>query len=210
MSEKNMLGIALHEVRGLLSDLMEKLCGEEGQKWITAFKLFLRKENPWDIRNWEVWKTIKLGTGLKTADDFRKALKKGGHEIGSWGNDILGQPAFKASETAIDVDLVKVTVGELGFKEGATNSQINERAKELGLELCPNEVGLQLRLQYKDQPKGEWILVAMEPIVDSDDRLMLFLVERGDDGVSYLGGYHGHPGLYWRANVRLVFVRPRK
>ncbi len=156
---------------GTLVDLVEKLCGDEGRKWLNALKLFLRKENPWDIRNWQVWKTILLGTGPKTADDFRKALKKGRHEIGNWGNDILGKPAFKVSETKIEVDLVRATVGELGFKNGATNAEIFERAKELGLELCPNEVGPQLRLQYEDQPTGEWLLIAMEPILDSGGSL---------------------------------------
>lgn len=44
---KNILGIALCEVRGLLNDLMEKLCGEDGKMWLDAFKKFLRKENSW-------------------------------------------------------------------------------------------------------------------------------------------------------------------
>ncbi len=210
MSE-NMLGVALHEVRGLLAQLMDALCGEEGRKWLQALKLFLRKENPWDIRNWDIWKTIKIGTkGLKTADNFRKALGKDGHEIGTYANDILGKPAFKVSETETEVDLVNVSVGELGFKEGATNAQIFERAKELGLELCPNEVGPQLRLQYVDQPNGEWLLIAMEPIADSDSDLMLFVVERRDDGASYLSGGNGRPGNGWYADNRFLFVRPRK
>jgi hypothetical protein len=209
--ENTMLGITLREVRGLLNDLMDKLCGEDGQVWLKALKLFLRKENPWSTRNWEVWKTIKLSTGLKTADDFHKALEKGGHVIGSWGYGILGQLAFKVSETANYVELVKITVRELGFKNGATNAQINERAKELGLELCPNEVGPQLRLQYKDQPKGERILVAMEPIVGFGTCPWLFSVERNPDGVSYLRRNDGDPRTYWEdADVLFVFVRPRR
>ncbi|TSC94043.1 MAG: hypothetical protein CEN87_712, partial [Parcubacteria group bacterium Licking1014_1] len=41
-----------------------------------------------------VWKTIKLGTGSKNADDFRKAIKDCGMKIGDWANDILGKPEF--------------------------------------------------------------------------------------------------------------------
>jgi len=110
-----------------------------------------------------VWKTIKLGTGLKNADDFRKAIKKGGMRIGDWSNDILRKPAFKVSKTEIELDLVNVSVRELGFKQGAKRSDIITKALELGLQLCPSEVGPQLRLQYTDQPNGEWLLVGMDP-----------------------------------------------
>lgn len=40
--------LALHDVRGPLNDLNEKLCGEEGPLWLAAFNRFLRKENPWE------------------------------------------------------------------------------------------------------------------------------------------------------------------
>ena len=46
---KNMLGVALRDVRGLLGDLMEKLCGESSEMWLYAFKRFLRREDPWDV-----------------------------------------------------------------------------------------------------------------------------------------------------------------
>ncbi len=38
---------ALAKVAGPLKDFFEKLCGANGQKWLEAFKLFLRGENPW-------------------------------------------------------------------------------------------------------------------------------------------------------------------
>jgi len=39
--------LALCEVRGLFTDLLEKLSGEEGDQWLIAIKKTLRKENPW-------------------------------------------------------------------------------------------------------------------------------------------------------------------
>jgi len=153
-----------------------------------------------------VWKTIKLGTGLKTADEFREALKSNGFRIGSWGNNILSKPAFKAATEETEVDLVNVSVAELGFKDGATRKDIYERAIDLGLQLCPNEVGPQLRLQYKDQPKGEWLRIAMEPITDSSGRLLVFNVVRNDGGL-WLDGDDGHPDYFWYGNDRWVFAR---
>ncbi|MCX6760370.1 MAG: hypothetical protein NTW46_03450 [Candidatus Nealsonbacteria bacterium] len=157
----------------------------------------------------DVWKTIKLGTGLKTADDFRASLKGNGFSIGDWANDILGKPEFVVATEEKEVDLVKVTVAELGFNKGARRDQIYERARELGLEPCPSEVGPQLRLQYKDQPNNEWILIGMDPICHSDGGLRVFSVER-DDSVRWLYGHYDGPGSVWGPGFRWAFVRPRK
>ncbi|OGM93553.1 hypothetical protein A2935_02910 [Candidatus Wolfebacteria bacterium RIFCSPLOWO2_01_FULL_47_17b] len=162
-----------------------------------------------NIPELKIWKTIKIGTGIKTADDFRKALKKAGCKIGDWGNDILGKPEFKTAEIKEEIDLVNISVAELGFKKGATRKDIYDRALQLGLEFCPAEVGPQLRLQYPDQPLGEWLLVAMEPITDSDGTLYVFDVECNDDG-RWLNGNYGNPDYFWGGDYRWVFCRPRK
>lgn len=162
-------------------------------------------------RQWNVWKTIELGTpGLRTADDFRRALRDGGFKLGDWANDILGKPPFEAATEETGVDLVVKSVAELGFKDGATRRQIYNRAKELGLNLCPAEVGPQLRLQYKDQSVGEWILIAMEPILDSAGDPRVFIVECVDSGLWLYGSRYGGPDYFWLLGVRWLFVRPRK
>lgn len=154
-----------------------------------------------------IWKTINLGTGLKTADDFRAAIKTAGMYISDWGNYILGEPDFTVSHEETEVDLVIVSNADLGFKNGTMVKGTYASALELGLELCPNEVGPQLRLQYTNQPNGEWLLIAMEPIVDSDGDRALFSVERRDDGDLDLDGFDGNPVLFWFTDVRFVFCR---
>ena len=155
---------------------------------------------------WETWKIIKLGTGLQSADDFRKEVVKAGMKIGDWANDILGKPTFTAYESLTEVELVVCSVAELGFKDGATRKDIYIRAQELGLDLCPPEVGPQLRLQYTDQPKGEWLVIAMEPITDSDGHLNLFRVAHDGDGRWLFAG-SGRPGYFWSGDSRFVFLR---
>ena len=151
----------------------------------------------------EVWKTIKLGT-IKNADEFRKALKKAGFKISDWANNIIGKPAFTVASSEEEIELVNLSVEELGFKNGAKYGDICTRAKELGLELCPNEVGPQLRLQYKDQPKGEWLRIAMEPITVSLGYLLIFDVEHGGDDL-WLYSRIGHSFGFCDANYRFVF-----
>lgn len=154
------------------------------------------------------WKTIELGTGLQNASSFREALKDGGFRIDDWGNDILCNPAFRGTKETSSVELVLVSVAELGFFFNTRRKDIYERAISLGLELCPNEVGPQLRLQYKDQPRGEWLLVAMEPVVlDSLGSLGLFRVGHDEDNLFLNGSYGGSPGFFWRSDSRWVFAR---
>jgi len=150
--------------------------------------------------------SLKLGTGITNADGFRKALQSAGCKIGNCGNDILGKPTFTTSPVPITLELCVASAAELGFKNGAKFSAVCSRIKELGYDLCPNEVGPQLRLQYKDQPKGEWLAIAMEPITDSGGLLLVFRVVH-DGGELWLNGSHGIPDHFWRGSTRFVFVR---
>ena len=83
------------------------------------------------------------------------------------------------------------------------------KAKEFGLELCPAELGVQLRLQYNDQPNNEWLRVAMEPIVDSGGGLHVFHLGRNASEL-WLRRGSGSPGVVWSADSKFVFVRSRK
>ena len=190
---------------GQVEAVVNKLGGMEGVKRFLAGETMAKETE----HEFDIWKTIKLGTGFKTADEFRRALRDGGFRISGWASDILGNPAFKVASEETEVDLIKVTVAELGFKESVRRDQIYERAKEFGLELCPAEVGPQLRLRYKDQPNGEWILVAMEPIFASGGNPRLFPVGRNDSGL-WLSGLWSPPARFWPADRRWVFCRPCK
>lgn len=155
-----------------------------------------------------VWKTIKLGTGFKAAYDFRTTIVEKGMKVSDLAGDILSRPAFRAAGEGMEVDLIKVTVAELGL-ECVRGKQIYARARELGLDLCPAEVGPQLRLQYKDQPDGECLVVGMEPILGSVAALSVFSVGRHGSELR-LHVHCGSPDTPWNSLTQWVFVRPRK
>ena len=159
----------------------------------------------------KVWKTIKLGTGLINANGFRKAIEDAGMRIGDQANNILGKKEFTVFKEPTEVNLVVLTVAELGFPKGAKLKGIYQAAKKRGLELCSAEVGPQLRIQYPDQPMGEWIVIVigMEPIATSVGSLRLFIVGHYGTG-QWLDGRCDSPGLVWRAVCHFVFVLPRK
>ena len=77
-------------------------------------------------------------------------------------------------------------------------------ALELGLELCPAEVG---PVAYKDQPLSGWLIIAMNVITVSVGGLSVFRVEHDDRGLWLSAGY-GHPESFCGSDKHFVFVRP--
>ncbi len=149
-----------------------------------------------------IWRTITIGNIAR--DQFGSMLKERGMNVSDWSVDIMKQGAFTVAEQEEQIDLVNVSVAELGFDKAIRYDAICARAKERGLELCPPEVGPQLRLQYLDQSLGEWLRVAMEAIRGSDGDLNVFRVEHHDDGL-WLGSYYGKPDDLWYPGGRFVF-----
>jgi len=145
-------------------------------------------------------KTIELTT--KTPEEYTRELLSQGHKTYEYAQDMLNKiEPLKQKEK---IGLVSFSVKQLGFSNGATLQEIYNKAKEFGLELCPPQVGPELRLNYKDQPNGEWLRIAMEPISDRGGFLGLFGVDRFDSG-SWLGGGVGRLVGHWGGDCRFVF-----
>lgn len=152
------------------------------------------------------WKTVTVGN-LGNAKTARKRLKDGGIKICRWGRGILDRMTFEETKTLLD--LVRVSVKELGLETGATTAEIYAAAERHGLSLCPAEVAPQLWLYYPDLlPRGEWSLVAMKTIVDSFGGRDVFCIAHNGDG-RWLYASRRRPGLRCRDDLRLVFVRSK-
>lgn len=151
-------------------------------------------------------KTIELGTELKTGQAFEKEFTDRKYGLSKWAKDILNKTEFEASPEPTEADLVILSLENLGFPQGATYMDICSRADKLGLDLCPSEVGLQLRLQYPNQPKNEYLFIAMKTIVDSDGGPSLWSVNRGDSE-PWLYAADGGPDFRWDSDNLFVFVR---
>ena len=132
--------------------------------------------------------TITLGTHRTGADLLQTLIEKR-CMVSLWSIEALGNPDFPVVAEEITVDIVVVSMLEMGFAEGelATLDTIYNRAKQLGLEICPVETAAQLRLQFLDQQ--HWatggrlgkFFVASEPFVLTPDGFpKIFSVVRGD------------------------------
>ena len=101
------------------------------------------------------------------------------------------------------VDLVVVTVADLGLKTGATREQIYKRALERGYKLCSGKFAPFLRMQY-EQPCGERLYIAMEPwCIAGINRI--FCVAHGSEGYVFEALF-SDPPYGWDSDTKWVFA----
>lgn len=149
--------------------------------------------------------TIEVGT-YKTAEDLRQALTEGGFRIGDWASNLMSRPEFTLRAEPAKLDLYVASNAELGYPNGCTVAQSFEALEKIGAIKLPPEAGAQYRLQYKDQPLGEWRLMYMDPITDSHGYLLVFHVVHHDDGL-WLYSYYAYPEDFCHGGKIWVFAR---
>jgi hypothetical protein len=162
-----------------------------------------------DLAAVSVWKTIVLGSpaGRYALLD---ALDAQGIHVGDAAQEVLHRPAFMVSPGRTEVELARVSVAQLGFgPEGASLGEIYRRAARSGLELCPPEVAAQLRLQYRDQPPGRFLHVAMLPIATYSGELFGLSLGNGGAGLM-LAGFDGRPEVRMPPQADFVFVHAQR
>ncbi len=143
--------------------------------------------------------TIKTIPTLDSPPKAQEALDKENIYTSDWGKDILQKTEF--SKESKEYDLVRFSVAQLGFPNGATTDEIYKKAEELGLELCPAEVGPLLRLQSKIK---DWTLIAMEQVTDRGGGPNIFsLLSDGDQ--LRLNGRYASSGKQWDSYLQFVF-----
>ena len=153
-------------------------------------------------------KTIRVGT-FANSFALRNALDAAGCGIGDSAEEILARPAFTLSATKTDVQLIAVSAAELGFQtDTAALADIYARAQQLGFELAAAEVAPQLRLQYFDQPIGEF-LIGMEPIKTWKGEPVILTVANGGAGLTLIGR-DGSADAEIPVASRFLFVRSNK
>ncbi len=119
---------------GRMEAIINKLGGEEGVEKFLSGKIHLVETK------FPIWKNVKLGV-YKTVLDYQNALIENGLRSTSLAKKIMNTEDFIISPEIKIVDLVVVTVKDLGFIERTTIGAFHKRAFSLGLSLCPLEVG---------------------------------------------------------------------
>lgn len=175
---------------GSYADFHEYDPNPHGYKWL-------------DNQDFPTWRTIDLGTH-KTVKDLENSLRHEGCEIYSgWARRVMEGTTFALNRKNIQIHLVKVSVADLGFIREVTIEEVYAQAQKFGLQLCPPEVGPQLRLQYKGKL---YLRIAMEAIADSQGHSDVFAVH-GVDSKLRLGSGSIFRGAKMATNYLFVFSR---
>lgn len=154
----------------------------------------------------------KLALTGRTPEQFITALEQAGMRISDYARHLLESEDFRNSLTERkkqkkdkeELKLVRLTVKDLGFSKGATFEQIYNKAQELGLELCPPEVGPEYRLQYTNQPMSEWVRIGMKQISGPGGYPYVFHVVHYSGGV-WLSNDWVDPVRRWPPENEFVF-----
>jgi hypothetical protein len=166
-----------------------------------------------------VARTVRVGGMSKS--ELLAELQNSGIQLNEAGRDLFAHCEFTTSPAISTIATIELAVANLGYVRGATIAQIHERAAELGLSLCPLELGPHLRLQFPDQPEGSLghppskhrappgsITVASGPLANDDNTPKGFYLRR-IEGVLWLRGYWSAPDDIWSPEDRLVFCHPQ-
>lgn len=145
---------------------------------------------------------LETDPNINSPEKAEEAIKSKEIYLSDYSKDILYKTKF--SHEGKTYELARFTVGQLGFPDEATTKEIYKRAtKELGLELCPAEVGPHLRLKY---PGKEFMLIAMKQITDRDGVLNVFTLGSSGGSELELDGHYAKLSCGWRSDCKFVFL----
>lgn len=128
--------MALRDVSGPLEDFLKKLLGEEGGQWLSAFKKFLRKENPWEKL---LFKHDKTHDGWTLLEDIPFDGKEFAPEFVEF---------LKSGESCVNGDTMRLRAKKL-------NAHTGQRHAEYLLE-HQNRIPKELRGRYLVFPDTVW------------------------------------------------------
>lgn len=142
--------------------------------------------------------------GGETPDEILRTLETSSINVSDYTGDMIRSEDFLTLSTRKSISTVRLKVSDLGFPQGSTTEEIYKRAQELGLELCPPEVGPALRLKDLNQRPDDWYLVAMEQIADSRGSPNVFSLGRDEAGL-WLYDRWAVPDDRWDSEDGFVF-----
>jgi hypothetical protein len=163
-----------------------------------------------------VWRSFHIG-GMNVKA-LLATLKAHGFSVSDWAEDLMKQKAFTTESTEKVIDTIILTPSDFGYERNPTTVELldpirlaqwsHENVERLnGHVIGPlaAEAGPHIRDQYKDQPLGEVLFMAMECIIASGGSTDIFTVERHGSGEQWLDANWASPDGKWDLGSRFVF-----
>ncbi len=160
-------------------------------------------------RSFNILKEVTSDPDLEDMSTFRHKMFCARMEIAEVGNEFTTRMLLNPDPPTITPKkkfcFVVQSVAELGFVgRGGLRADVYARAEEWGLSLCPSLIIRQFRLEYSEQPMGEALHVAMEPIVVPTGRKLIFSLDHHYQGL-LLTARDGYPEDVLPPDTLLLF-----
>lgn len=156
-----------------------------------------------------VWRTVRLGMA---PNDYERVFERATGQ----GLTVIERQLIEEVPVAsghYDLDLVCCRVSDLGdFPGGATNADVRVAMGQRGLNYCPGEVALALKLWRFTGPlktaRGVH-LVATSPQHYSAGQYQAIPAVNFEERETKILFRDGRPGFRWAPHQRFVFAKPR-
>ena len=192
---------------GKVEAIVNRLGGMEGVEKFLSGEISVSSETSPAVKTGlDLWKKIRIGTHTDTAD-LIKTVEGKKMRITSAARDMLAKPSFLLAKEEKEVELILLTFADVKLQHHKSRyyDEIASYAGEKGLDPCPQEIALQLRLQYTDQPMSERLIISFKPYYGQTDYELFSLVHDSLgiqlDRVS--ADYHDK----WEEDLPFVFMR---
>lgn len=160
---------------------------------------------------------MSITAGGHTKDNLRQALDQAGIQCNAHADALLDDPRFTISPEPHAATVLFITVAELGLPKGANLPVIFAQAENSGLTLCPLELAVDLRLQWRDQgqstnhdlhrheaPQGA--VTVASPVADPDPGQPKGYYLRNVGGQLWLRGYICDDEYIWQPADQFAFL----
>lgn len=145
-----------------------------------------------------------LTVGGKTARELKRELKDNGIDVGPYVREELMTESFLTLLVPQVIELVEVTIADLGLSEYPTTAEVYEAARSLGLEACPFEATLEYRIAKANLPESEWASMAVRY---PDDAVYVSNMEIGGRHDEQVFTTLSMPNTRLEPNQRIIFQR---
>lgn len=153
----------------------------------------------------EVW------IGGLSKEELLQDLEDNKIGINAYGLQIINHKDFIITPAREKLQIVEISLSDLGFSKGATTQEVYRQAQRLRFKLCPPELAVHMRLQYIDfsQPidpiAGNWQNIAMKELSDDLDFPRGFYLRKREDGF-WIRGYRSSQEHLWSPSDRFIFT----
>lgn len=205
--------LALCNASGPLTDLLQKLSGQNGRKWLRALNQMLRKENPWVLS--EILKVAFDGRSGeiiydgRTGEELVLDLENDGVIVPVPVKEVIcSQVHMRAKNTIYKL----ATIFSRELKCDPSNRNILTEANNRGYLIPPIVVALLVRevLSRKNLMKlGLAGLIVMNEVAFSANRSS-YLGLFSDKDSDCLYAFPSHPDKDWSDNFGFVFLAPEE